>query len=51
MSQTVYLVSIGQYSDYMVVGVYSTEDAAFEKTYEYTGEYDYPEIEEFTLDE
>ena len=49
----IYLVSVGEYSDYNILGVFSTKKKAqdFIKTFPYIqGSYD-PEIEEKLLDE
>lgn len=47
---TLYVVTEGEYSDYHIVGIYSTKEQA-EKVKKYrSGLYEYPDIEEWELD-
>ena len=47
---TLYVVTEGEYSDYHIVGIYSTKEHAEKVKKYYNGLYDYPDIEEWELD-
>jgi hypothetical protein len=52
MNKTIYVLTTGSYSDYMIIGVYSSEEYAQEamRRYDLLNPYDGSEIEEFVLD-
>ena len=47
---TLYVVTEGEYSDYHIVGIYSTKELAEKVKKYHNGLYDYPDIEEWELD-
>lgn len=47
---TLYVVTEGEYSDYHIVGIYSTKEQAEKVKKYYSGLWDYPDIEEWELD-
>jgi hypothetical protein len=52
MYKSIYVLTTGSYSDYMIIGVYSTVEYAKEamRRYDLLNPYDGSEIEEFLLD-
>jgi hypothetical protein len=52
MYKSIYVLTTGSYSDYMIIGVYSTIEYAEEamRRYDLLNPYDGSEIEEFILD-
>lgn len=47
---TLYVVTEGEYSDYHIVGIYSTKEQAEKVKKYHSGWWDYPDIEEWELD-
>lgn len=47
---TLYVVTEGEYSNYHIVGIYSTKELAEKVKKYHNGLYDYPDIEEWELD-